>query len=119
MHEQDVVAQESTIELIMNRESFRIRKIRRVAATIILSFLVTMWGVNIHSFVTQTHRYTSQHQQPPRKLIENAEGVANDVAVEESALTPATPDHGEEPNASEVATPSNEKVDPFWYPVDN
>ena len=63
LHQQDIdLAQESTIERIMNREPLRTRTVRRVAATILLSFLVTLWGVNVHSFVTETNRYTQQHQ---------------------------------------------------------
>ena len=108
LHQQDVdLAQESTIELIMNREPLRTRTVRRVAASILLSFLVTLWGVNVHSFVTETHRYTSQNQH--RQLKMNVV-VKHEHSSEASSAftTPATANSAEVLSSIESTTVSSE-----------
>ena len=131
LHQQDVVVvvvsaaaafPESTIELIMNREPLRTRQIRRLVSTIILSFLVTLWGVNIHSFVTETHRYTNQIQQPQRRLNMGKSDEIKEYVVQGKSLvttTPASQDRIDEPNTKVTASPLNKEQSPFWLPEDN
>ena len=118
LHQQDIdLAQESTIERIMNREPLRTRTVRRVAATILLSFLVTLWGVNVHSFVTETNRYTQQHQhrQLNTELVVKYSEPSSDTST---ARIPATVSAAEEPSMLETTTMSSERASELFLVSD-
>jgi len=103
----------STIEELMNRESPRTRNIRRVVATLVLSFLLTLWVLNVHSFVTETDRYTSAHQDSRklREIVVNESERYSDGDVvdgdysEEPFRMPQSFSPLEEPIMQEVAEP--------------